>query len=1245
MRFRTALAVSWLAFGSTQALAVDPGLQLATGWKAELVAQAPEILFPTAIVAGPDGTVYLGQDPMDMPGPPTQPIDSVVAIKNGKVQIFADKLWAVMGLEWVDGTLIVVHPPFLSAFRDKDGDGKADERVDLVTGLGPRLPGFSGINDHVASGVRLGIDGFLYVSIGDKGIPKGIGRDGTTIQLFGGGIIRVRSDGTDLEVVSTGERNPLSVALTATDEIFTYGNDDDSKRWPNSLTHHIVGGHHGYPYEFLQAPSRTLPVTAGELGGSGTQGICFNEDGLPEEYLGNLFFCDWGLQTVFRYQIERSGATYRVVSKSPLVSRGSVDDFRPFSLAVSADGASLWLVDWAYSGWLADGPKTGRLYRLSYEGKDRPEPTPRPVDDSAMERLKGLDHPSLAVRRESQRSLARRGATEVGMLADRLKRPTPVAGRIHALWALDAMGTPEARAAIREVLSDSEAEVRLQAARSAGIRKDGAASAALGSLLRDEAPSVRREAAIALGKLGDPSAGPVLIAALGDPDAFVSWSVRKAIRSTGGWRVDSLAQAILEERTRDDALKLTDEAWNLSAIESLVKAYQTSPSAETRVRIVGNLGGLYRTYPPWSGNWFGTNPLAGQFPRKTEPWDPRAMARVQEGLTLALKDASAPVRLQAIAGLIPIGAPVLPALRQSLRLEKDPSNLAALAEGLGVLGDFPSAPLLGALLSDPDRPESVRVAALEGLGRLKGPQALNARLSIVYDPKAPPSLVARALPSLGREGVLPPNDLSGFLDHEQPKVRAAGLLAMAGKKALPKEVQTAVIARLGDASAEVRRAALTVVVAQSIREAVPALRVLSGSEKDREPAIRALATLPDPRALPEYLQALSDRDPEIRRAAQGALVALRPAVAPELEKEARSGKYEGPAAVALERVLTRFQPITEWRVIGPFARTTAQVFIGETSIDFDKVHSGVEGRPIAWAPRAGDRRTGQVLIDDFKQGSGDLGGFGYDKNGSPDLCAFGFAEVESDRDRTALMLLGSSGTVVMTVNEEPVYSYRNFAGRAYSPESDVARVNLKKGRNRILIQTRQGIGAWSFSVQLSEPNDLNLAAKARLTSPEALRAFALKRDGDPKSGAAVFFDPKGIGCVKCHAVNGQGTASIGPDLTGLALKYDKNEIIRSVLEPSNRIATGYQPVLVALTDGQVFTGLIREETDAHLDLADSDAKITRVAKSEIEERKVGEVSIMPVGLIESLSLTEFADLISYLNSLRTAPQGPAPIRP
>ena len=316
-----------------------------------------------------------------------------MAIKDGKVTTFADKLWSVMGLEWVDGTLYVVHAPFLSAFRDTDGDGKADSRVDLITGLGPKLPGFNGINDHIASGIRLGMDGFLYIAVGDKGIPHGVGRDGTTIQLFGGGVIRIRPDGTGLEVVSTGECNPLSVALSATDEIFTYGNDDDSKKWPNSLTHHIVGGHYGYPYQFLTAPRRALPIMGGQFGGVGAQGICYNEDGLPAEYRGNLFFCDWGLQTVFRFEIRKAGGTFAVARRTPLVTKGDVADFRPFSLAVAADGASLWLVDWAYNGWLDRRAEDGPALPPALHGPERGPTGSAPVGEDPAVRLEGARPP------------------------------------------------------------------------------------------------------------------------------------------------------------------------------------------------------------------------------------------------------------------------------------------------------------------------------------------------------------------------------------------------------------------------------------------------------------------------------------------------------------------------------------------------------------------------------------------------------------------------------------------------------------------------------------------------------------------------------------------------------------------------------------------------------------------------------------------------------------------------------------
>ena len=101
-----------------------------------------------------------------------------------------------------------------------------------------------------------------------------------------------------------------------------------------------------------------------------------------------------------------------------------------FSIAVGSDGSTLTLVDWAFNGWLVDGPKTGRIYRLSYHGPDRVKPVARPSGTDLPTRLRGLDHPALSARIESQRLLAAKGETAVGPLASRLKSG-PAPGRVR----------------------------------------------------------------------------------------------------------------------------------------------------------------------------------------------------------------------------------------------------------------------------------------------------------------------------------------------------------------------------------------------------------------------------------------------------------------------------------------------------------------------------------------------------------------------------------------------------------------------------------------------------------------------------------------------------------------------------------------------------------------------------------------------------------------------------------------------
>jgi putative heme-binding domain-containing protein len=1213
----------------------------APGWSIELAAEAPRVLFPTAIVAAPDGTLYIGSDPMDMTGPPTAPIDRVLSLKGALTTVFADKLWSVMGLEWLDGTLYVVHAPFLSAFRDIDGDGKADSRLDLVTGLGPERPGFNGINDHIASGVRHGIDGFLYIAVGDKGIPRAVGRDGKAITLYGGGVIRVRPDGTGLEIVSTGECNPLSVALSATDEVFTFGNDDDSKKWPNSLTHHIVGGHYGYPYQFLTAPSRSLPLMAGEFGGAGAQGICYNEDGLPAEYRGNLFFCDWGLQSVLRFEIKKAGGTFALTRRTELVSKGKVGDFRPLSLAVAKDGRSLWLVDWAFNGWLDRGPRTGRLYRLSYVGSDQAAIAPRPTGDDIAVRLKALDHRSLDVRTQSQRILAAKGTTVVPLLIKRMSEREPETGRLHALWALDAIGGEGPRRAIGAMLADPSSRLRLQAARSAGIRGDRAVLTAILSLLNDRDPAVRREAAIAAGRINDGAAASPLYAALGDADPFAAWSVRQAIRRLNAWNKHDLVKALLDDRRLESALRLTDEAWAAPVVDALAEALKRTTAVPVKGRIVANIAGLYRRYPDWSGSWFGTNPLAGAFPRKTVDWSSEGMKGVQAGLAVGLADPASAVRFQAIVGLAEVGAPASSLLRAALVKEPDAINQALLTETLATLADPLAGPIFTTIVSDGTRADAVRSAAIQALAKSADPQSLRARFALLYDPQATAHLVALALPDLARAGFLPANDLISFLEHSAPPVRAAALLSLNVKKSLPAELQQSVFDRLGDKEPSVREAALMAIVALQLRVAIPRLLAIAGDTRspDRTAAIEALCRMPDPRAVTVYLAAIQDRNPRLRRAGEAALMAIRDQVRAQLDSALAAGTLDESASLTVERVLARFESVRDWRVIGPFPRTTPRVFVGEPTIDFSRAHAGALGRSISWVSRQAEAATGRVNLNDFKPGAGDFKESGYDRNCSPDWGAFSYTEISVDRAGPALLLLGSSGTLIVTMNEQPVFQYHNAAGRGFAPGTDLVPVDMTKGTNRILVVSRQGIGPWCFSLQIgrvaSRANFRELGSASR----DTLRKFALAHEGDPRKGETIFFDSKGVGCVRCHRAGGRGTANIGPDLTGLAAKYDRAELIRSVLEPSHRIATGYLPVIVETRDGKIATGVVRSENETMLELADAEARITKVPKSDIEVRRVGSVSIMPVNLVESLSPAEFTDLISFLVSVKQ-PQNP-----
>ncbi len=120
-------------------------------------------------------------------------------------------------------------------------------------------------------------------------------------------------------------------------------------------------------------------------------------------------------------------------------------------------------------------------------------------------------------------------------------------------------------------------------------------------------------------------------------------------------------------------------------------------------------------------------------------------------------------------------------------------------------------------------------------------------------------------------------------------------------------------------------------------------------------------------------------------------------------------------------------------------------------------------------------------------------------------------------------------------------------------------------------------------------------------------------------------------CLDCHKLGSEGQG-LGPDLTTVASRFRPGEILESIVEPSMVISDQYKTVAIATTDGKLFTGMpVGEDADNKILLLPDGTKVT-VAKLDIEDQKESRVSVMPEGLINTLSYQEIADLLALLEA-------------
>lgn len=156
---------------------------------------------------------------------------------------------------------------------------------------------------------------------------------------------------------------------------------------------------------------------------------------------------------------------------------------------------------------------------------------------------------------------------------------------------------------------------------------------------------------------------------------------------------------------------------------------------------------------------------------------------------------------------------------------------------------------------------------------------------------------------------------------------------------------------------------------------------------------------------------------------------------------------------------------------------------------------------------------------------------------------------------------------------------------------------------------------------------------AKVPSLEEYRKYALTHEGDVSHGAKLYADDQKLACVKCHSINGQASKA-GPDLYAIGDKFGRRDLVDAILMPSATISPGYGTTLVETKTGEEYQGVLKQATDAGIQLMGADGKLVSVATADIKQQGGSSVSLMPEGLQTGLSLQEFTDLTEYLVTLK-----------
>lgn len=601
---------------------------------------------PACLAVAPTGEVFVGVDMIGSLGK-TPGKGSIIKLYDNDHDGKPDKhtTFAMVdnprGIFALGDRVFVLHTTFsketakasgmdLVVYEDKDRDGIAD---------GPSKPLIQNISstqflqsrgtDHATNGIRMGIDGWIYIAVGDFGFHDAVDRSGNKLTMQGGGILRVRPDGTEMEIFSHGMRNIYDVAIDPYMNIFTRDNTNDGGGWNIRFSHQIQSGEYGYPLLFRHFTNEIIPALVDLGGGSGTGALFMDDPTWPDKYNHVPMMADWGRSQLYIHRVTPDGPSY-TQKEEEFIKLPQITD-----VDVDASG-SMYLSAWDGAGY-SGNPAKGYVVRA----------VPRNWKYSAFPDLKKLRVKKLVALMKSGSSVARLHAQQelitrrrAGKTAWKLAadKSQPLYTRVAAIFAYAQVTGDKGVGNLMKLVSDKD--VKEYALRALSDRLPNLKNVPIGPFIdgvTDSDPRVQVAAIIGLGRLGRMEAAPVLLqvkvpSTFADPakdaegpHATLNAAIipsHIAVRSLVALKAVDACIAAVGTENSTIALWALRYMHDPKAVEGLIAAYKNASDKALKKQILTTLARLYEKEAPYDGTtWWGTRPVVNGPYYKHAAWE------------------------------------------------------------------------------------------------------------------------------------------------------------------------------------------------------------------------------------------------------------------------------------------------------------------------------------------------------------------------------------------------------------------------------------------------------------------------------------------------------------------------------------------------------------------------------------------------------------------------------------------------